>query len=253
MSRLIKQLRQVSESIAPTLGFKTATTTPTRLMLIIAALPKSDTSQIAKITEAEVDAILVNSQDLEGDLQTLRQIPSIIKNTPWGVWSETMTDEGIKELGNIGGDFLIFVASRAPATLVGEEIGKIINLSPPLDDGLIRTIDQLPIDALLLDFRGKGGSITVSHLMDCQQLTGSTRKPVMVAVDQWLGDKELKAFWEAGVNGMVVEVEDESQAELMRLRQAISALPQTTRKSAEQGVILPSLERNANSVPPEEI
>jgi len=240
MSRLIKQLNQVSESIAPSLGFKTAATSPARLILLIAALPLSNASQLAKITD--VDAILIHGQDLKGELQTLHQLADSAGDTPWGVWFETMTGEGIKELSEMGGDFLTFVASKTPAALLGEEIGKVIKIGLPLDDGFIITIDQLPIDAVLLDFSNEEEGITVSQLMDCQRISGLIRKPLMVAVQQTLGDKEILALWEAGANGVVVKVKEEPQPELMRLRQAITALPQTTRKSGGKKAILPHLE-----------
>lgn len=253
MSRLIKRLRQVSESVAPSLGFKTASTSPTRLMLLIAALPKGDTGHTSEIAEAAVDAILVHSQDLKGELQTLQNMAGSIGDIPWGVWPEAMSGEGIKELGDMKGDFLTFAASKAPAALLGEEIGKVIKMSPPLDDGLIRTIEQLPIDAVLLDLRGEGKSITVAHLLDCQRLAGSMRKPIMIAIEQGLDDKEIQALWEAGVNGVVVEVEEKSQSELVKLRQAIESLPQTQKKPGGQRVTLPHPEGEAGSVPPEEI
>ncbi|MFC1925323.1 hypothetical protein ACFLW2_01340 [Chloroflexota bacterium] len=252
MSRLIKRLRQVSESVAPSLGFKTASTSPAQTMLLIATLPKSDASQIAEIADAGIDAVLVRSRELAEELQTLRQMSDSIGDIPWGVWPDVMTGEDIKELCNMGGDFITFAAPEAPAALLGEEIGKVIKLSPPLDDGLIRTINQLPIDAVLLDFRGEGESITVSHLMDCQRLAGSIHKPLMVAIEQMPDDKEIQALWEAGVNGVVIEVAEESQPDFAGLRQAIISLPQTRRKSAARGAMLPRLDEESGSTPPED-
>lgn len=253
MSRLIKRLRQVSESVAPSIGFKTSTTSHARLMSLIAALPISDTNQIANIADAGIDAILMHSQDLEGDLQNIQQITDSIGDTPWGIWPESMTDEGIKKLLDKGGDFITFTASEAPAALLGEEIGKVIKLSLPLDDGLIRTIDQMQIDAVLLDFREEDANITVSHLMDCQRLTGSIRKPLLIAIKQKLNDKEIRALWEAGVNGLVVEAEEEPQEELARLNKAIASLPQTRKKSGSRSALLPRLNEEADSEPPDEV
>ena len=123
----------------------------------------------------------------------------------------------------------------------------------PIDDGLIGTIDQLPIDAILLDFRGEGGNITVSNLMDCRRFTGSTRKPLLAAIETKVDEKELQALWEVGVNGVVVDIEKESQSEIKRLYQAIGTLSRTQRKSKGQRVILPRLEGDEGSVMPEEI
>ncbi|HJX70121.1 MAG TPA: hypothetical protein VJ441_03405, partial [Dehalococcoidia bacterium] len=142
---------------------------------------------------------------------------------------------------------------KAPATLLQEEIGKVMKIALPCDDGLIRTIDQLPIDAVLLDFREEGKNLTISQLMNCQWLAGSIGKPLLVAIQQELTDKEIQALWEAGVNGVVVEVRDKTQQRLVKLCQAIKALSPATRKLRERRVVLPHLGGEANSATPEEI
>lgn len=239
MSQLIKKLRHVSESVAPSLGFKTAAASSARPMLLVAIVPGSDPSGIAAIAGAGVDAVMVHSQDLKGDVETFKSMAEGIGDIPWGVIPELMTGDDIKELIGAGGDFITFAASKAPAALLEEEIGKVIRLNLPLDEGLLRTIDQVPIDTILLDLRGEGDTITISHLIECQRLSLSTRKPIMVAADQKLDNGELQALWEAGVNGVAVEAKKELQPELLRLHQAIEAISKTPRKSGERGVMLP--------------
>lgn len=242
MSQLIKRLRQVSESVAPSLGFKTAAASSTRPMLLVATVPESNVGRIDGIADTIVDAVLVHSQDIKGVITAIKKIAGNLGDIPWGILPESMMIEDIKELTNTGGDFITFAASKAPAALLEEEISKVIKLNLPLHDHLIRTIDQMPIDAILLDLRGEGEIISVSHLIECQRLAISSRKPLMVAVDQKLDRAELQALWEAGVNGVAVESTEELQSELPRLHQAIAAISRTPRKSGERGIMLPRLE-----------
>lgn len=253
MSRFIKKLRQISENSSTPMGFKTTTVSPTQLMLLIAALPKSNTTKIAQLTEAEVDAVLIYSQDLGMELQTVQEIAGHAGDIPWGIYPEAVTEEGIERIKEIGGDFLIFVASEASASLLQEEIGKVIKITLPCEEGLIRTIDQLPIDAVLLDFREEVEHLTISQLMNCQWIANSTNKPLLLAVQQELHDREVRALWEAGVKGLVIEIEEKSKTELMRLHQVITALSSASRKPGERRALLPSLEVEEDSVSPHEI
>jgi hypothetical protein len=251
MSKLVKKLRQINESAAQPLGFKRTSILPSQQMLLVMALPQKDS--LAWINKAEVDAILIHSQDLEQGVQTLRQVANSIGDIPCGLWPEAMTEEGMKQLKEAGGDFLIFEASTAPAILLQEaELGKVLKVDLPQDEGLIAAIDQLPIEVVLLEIKGEGGVLTISDLMHCQWLADLVDKPILVATQQELTDKEIRSLWEAGVDGVVVEMKEKQlQERLTRLSQAIKALPPRRKRHGERRVMLTRLE--PGSTMPEEI
>lgn len=252
MSRFIKKLRQISESTAPRLGFKKAATSPHRQMLIIATLSQDNAELETQLKETEVDAILIHSNNLEKGAKTIQRIAGSVGDIPWGVWLDEVTEKGAKELREMGGDFIIFIAPKAPVALLEEEIGKVIKIDLSCDDGLVETIDQLPIDAVLLDLMEDGENLTISQLMNCQWLAGLISKPLLVAVQQELTDKEIRGLWEAGANGVVVEVKEKTQ--LAKLCQVIKSFPLARRKPGEEKrVTLPRIEQEADSVMPEEI
>lgn len=243
MSKLVKKLKQISEGAAQPLGFKIATVSPNRRMLLIAALPRGDATKVAQLTKAEVDAILIYSQDLERNKQIPQQLAKSAGSIPWGIWLKAMTEEKVKKLTEIGSDFLIFEASTAPAIILWqEEVGKVLKMDLPQDNGLLMTIDRLPIDVVLLEIKKEGEVLTISDLMHCQWLAGLIDKPLLVATAQELTDKETRALWEVGVNGIVMEVgEEQLQERLKRLCQAIEALPTTPKRRREGRAVLPRL------------
>jgi len=250
MSKLIKKLRQIYEGAQP-LGFKTTATPSSQQMLLIVALPQK--GNVAWLTRTEVDAILIHSQDLEQGMQTLRQVANSIGDIPWGLWLAAITEEGMKQLREAGGDFLIFEASTTSAILLQEEkVGKVLKVDLPQDEGLIRTINQLPIEVVLLDVKKEGEFLTISDLIHCQWLAGLVDKPLLVATQQELTPKEIRSLWEAGVSGVVVEMKEEQpQERLKRLSQAIKALPSRTKRHGERRAMLPRL--GQGSTMPEEI
>lgn len=246
MSKIIKKLRQISHSAAPPMGFKTTTISPSQLMLVIAAVTRSNSGIVAQLTEAEADALIVHSHDLVKELQTIQKIAGSLNDIPWGVWPETVNKAGIEGLKDAGGDLLIFEASEAPASLTQEEVGKVIKITPPFEESLIRTIGQLPIDAVLLDFREEDENLTISQLMNIQLISDSINKPLLVAIQQMLDQKEIQALWEAGVKGVVMEVEKGPMTDLTGLRQAIAALSPASRKQREKRALLPQLGEEAD-------
>ncbi len=110
MSKLVKKLRQIYESVPP-MGFGTASSSPGGQMLLVVALPQ--TGNVVWLPKAEVDAVLVHSHDLEQGIQTFRQVANNIGDIPWGLWLSALTEEdeeGIKQLKEAGGDFLVLEA-----------------------------------------------------------------------------------------------------------------------------------------------
>jgi hypothetical protein len=251
MSKLVKKLRQVNASADQPLGFKRTNILPSQQMLLIVALPQRDS--VAWLAKAEVDAISIHSQDLEQGVQTLRKVANSVGGIPCGLWPEAMTEEGVKQLKEAGGDFLIFEASKAAAILLQEEeLGKVLKVDLPQDEGLMSTINQLPIEVILLEVKKEGEALTVSDLMYCQWLAGLVDKPLLVATQQELTEKEIRSLWEAGVDGAVVEIkEKQPQERLTRLSQAIKALPSRRKRRGERRAMLTRLEPGATI--PEEI
>ena len=79
-----------------------------------------------------------------------------------------------------------------------------------------------------------GEPIAWHHLMLFQRLANLLSKPLLVPVPLNITAGELKALWEAGVDGVVVEAGAEPPAGgLKELRQAIGKL--TFRPSTEAG------------------
>ncbi len=241
MSQLIKRLRQIAEGSTQRLGFRAGTASPTQSMLLIAALPHSNDDTLTEVVSAEVDAILLCMEDLESEAQSFQRIVTMASNIPWGVWSTGITNKSIGQLREAGGDFLIFEASAAPAALLQEkELGKVLKIAPPLDDSLMRTIERLPIDAMLIDIATE--RIKVSHLMYCQRLADLIPKPLLVAVSQELEDEEIQALRESGATGLVVEIGEKPRERLLELHQRIKALPSIQGRWKSRGAILPQIE-----------
>jgi hypothetical protein len=224
-------------------------------MSLVAALPWGNIDKIAEIANIGVDAIVTRIEDSQGETQALKSIAQVVGGAPWGVWLKSVDKEGIKQLTEAKCDFLIFEApTTSPALLQEKEMGKVIKMDPSLDDSLVKAIDQLPIDALLIE-EEKGTLLNIYHLMHYQRIRSLISKPLLVTTRFKLADSDIQALRDIGVKGVIVEGEGEwLKQEIARLHQVIGALPPAPKGGRERReALLPRLEQEISSAPPEEV
>lgn len=239
MSRLIEKLRYIVQGGDRPIGFRSAmSSTPDQSMLLIAASP------LRKIAEAKdilttVDAVIVS----EEEDSSLLNVVKVVGDIPWGVWLEIATEDKVKALREAGGDFFLFEAKTTPLAIVQEqESGRVAKIDPALDDSLVRTFDQLPVDAVLLSLGREEASLTLFQIMQCQRLVNLMHKPLLLGTSASLIKKDIESLWETGVVGIVVEAEGNTRHRLEEYRQIIKTLPPTRRKQSKKvDALLPPL------------
>ncbi len=253
MSKLIDRLRRISEASIQPMGFRLASTTSTPSMVLVGGLSPSNLTEVAKAIANNVDALAI-SWAAEERKASLSRIAKAAGDIPWGLWLETVTSEDLKNLREAGGDFLVFGASAMPAAALREqEMGKIVTIDPGLSDSFIRTLDQLPVDAVLLH-RKEESPLLLSELMGYQRLINLVRKPLLLAISSSLAEDELACLWDTGVSGVILGGEHQGLAErLSELRRLIGNLPAAGRKRARKvSALLPALQTRPSPVEEEE-
>jgi len=199
-------------------------------MVLIACLPKGTTRAIAAAKES-ADAVLLKGA------QSLEKLVASLGEATWGAALEEYTEEQITMLKEKGCDFLVFDAAKAPPTLLREEeVGKIVEIDPTIADGLVRAIEQLPIDAVLI---GGEPSLSVHRLMVCQHVANLVRKPIVASAPLDMSQEDLEALREAGMAGVVAMAEGDIKEGLSRLRQTIDGLPPFKRMREKAEALLP--------------
>src|SRR4030042_6182246 len=83
-----------------------------------------------------------------------------------------------------GYDFVVFPASsRVLATPHDDKVGKILQVDSSLGEGLLRAVNDLPVDAVLnTDVCAAGEPISWHHLMLWQRLSNLLTKPLLASV-----------------------------------------------------------------------
>ena len=73
-------------------------------------------------------------------------------------------------------------------------------------DALIRTVGDLPLDAVIAVEKEIEDTLTLNRLMSIQRLLYLIKLPLMVGVPLSYAAEDLQALYDLGVNGVVVEV-----------------------------------------------
>ena len=204
MSRFIDRLKQVSAGGLAPMGFRAVGGKPRPRMVLVAH------GAGVKVTGA--DAVLLSIPKAGA------KSPKAKSEVPWGGWLKDVTGPGVKKLGEGGADFVVFpAASVSSAILEDDKLGKVVETEPALDAGLLKAIDDLPVDAVLI--AGEKPSLTWQDLMLFRRGANILSKPLLVMVSPDITASELQALCQAGVGGVV------AGDKLDKLRQMIDKLP----------------------------
>jgi hypothetical protein len=251
MSRLIEEFHKATRVTTRAMGFRTArSATPVPKMLLIAGLQAGAGGSLTGNTEG-AHAALVHFTGAAPTAKTTTNIASSLPDLPWGFSLDEVDDKKASALVNAGADFMLFSASsRINAAPGKEKLGKILQVESSMDDGLLRAANNLPVDAVMVADTSEGGGPLVWHqLMIYGHLANFISKPLIVPAPASIDDAELKALWEAGVDGIIVA----SAESLHALRQAVDGLPpRSLRKREKPEAVLPHLSTESKPEPPEE-
>jgi hypothetical protein len=256
MSRLIEKFHQASQVAAPPMGFRTARPAAAApKILLIASLEAGTVANPADYLDG-ADAVLIRFTDTTLTTKTAQKIASSLPDIPWGLYLADDDNKKVTAAVDAGGDFMVFsTASQVTATPKDEKTGKILQVESSMDDGLLRAVNDLPMDAILVGDTFEGnGSLVWHQLMIFQHLANLFSKPLIVPTPADVTEKELKALWDAGVDGIFVEIDTARAAGIKELRQAIDKLPpRSGRKRGKVNVVLPRTSgETAAATPPDE-
>ncbi len=256
MSKLIERLKKANQVTAPRLGFgSTRQEQKQSPPALIALVGKPEKRLLASLKEAGIDGcILTISQ--ERDLEKSLDAVTDLSPFPVGIWLKYETSEkGVPPKGPW--DLLVISASSSPGSLAADkEYKKVLQINPPLEEGAIRAIEQLPIDAVLLD-GGREQSQNIYWLLTLYRFTQLVRKPLLVETPPITSQKELQNLRDSGIAGIAVEVSDQSGVDALKgMRQVLEALPPRQKREERGEAILPRIptvsQEAPTQTPPEE-
>ncbi|UCE97684.1 MAG: hypothetical protein JSV74_07040 [Dehalococcoidia bacterium] len=232
MSRFIDKLRQLSQTESQPMGFRREKFySKPRLMLVVEI-----GTGVIELALEEADAVIL--PDIKKDLPKKLDIPVGIR----------LSGDRIGELPE-SVDFIIFQPESPVLISEGLKKGKVIAFEASVELDLLRSLNDLPLDALLIskEWGRIQESINWRYLMICSRLASLSNKPLLVAVSPEISQYELQLLWDVGVDGVVVT--DLTAGGAKKLRSLIDELIKPSESEGQEiRAILPKLREEAISI-----
>ena len=198
MGKLTEKLERAEKGAGQPLGFggaaKRESVAP---VLLLGAVAAGYATQAEAVTASGIDGALITGAG-SATKAALGKSTKALGETLFGVW----TDEGqAEEAGGV--DFQVFSSDETPAgALTGEGRTLIMQVQPELPDSLLRTVDQLPVDAFLVSL---DTPLTVAQLMRLARVRGATSKRLLVHLDALPAKADAEQLRDAGASALVVD------------------------------------------------
>jgi len=240
MSKLIDKLKLTSPSARQPMGFGQSKSAPAKpKMVLIASFAPTKLKKLPDFV-AGADAGLWHISS-DAAIDSLHETYHSISDFIWGWWVTDLSQDVLEKIVNLGDDFLAFPTGSPIVSGQDDKLGRILQVDASTSDGLLRTINDLPADAVLVTAEVEESPvITWQRLMSLRRISGLLHKPVLASITPDATAAELQSLWDAGVDGLVVEVDLEKPAgKINGLRQMIDGLVYP--KTRPQGKLDPLL------------
>jgi hypothetical protein len=193
------------------------------------------------------DAAIISGVEDVAALQELAR--PLGTDVPWGPDKAALTEEDAKALEEAGCGLLAVSLSGATVAALGsEEVARVLHVNSDVDLDQLRAIDALPVDVLLVSIPRPSTPWTLEDLANVARVGRRVEKYVLVQLPGTPAAKELEAIRDAGVNGLVMEVEQATPQGLSDLKAALLDMPRHRPRTRERAVAL--LSSPAISAPP---
>lgn len=228
MSKLAQQLRRVRFGAAQ-LGFASGPSIPDRALLLLAALGRCAPELAARAAERGADAIVV---PLNADAP-LREVVEAAGGRIVGVRVQgAVGPNALAPCREAGCDFAIFDLHAEAAILAERQLGLVVGAAYSWEDSLLRTVGELPLDALEGEPISAGSPpLRIRDLLRLRRVLALAGRPLIVPTERDLSRGELETLVRGGVDAVEVTpvlLGDNAESvgtTVTRWREAIDALP----------------------------
>ncbi len=243
MSKFIDKLMRLRQTEPQPMGFALGRPAVEKPRMQLAVSLTSDNSDSVAAISDSVDAVIIELAKANA-LKAIEKICQAKESPIAGGWFRISEDETLSKLSETTCDFIVFPTNSTLAVTQKEKIGKILELDETLSDALLRTINDLPVDAVLVSDKEKEKPLTLNRLMAIRRIIQMLNKPVIASVSDSLTSSDLQAIWDLGVSCLLIEsVNDQSAAKLKELKKAIEKLaPAASRKKERASPLLPRIQ-----------
>lgn len=232
------------------MGFVLGKAASGKIRMPLIAWIQSENREIINAIPDYVQAVMVEVSKAD-DLEALDKVCDSSEKVIAGGWLRGAGSGILKKAFSAACDFMVFPPATAVNMVPKEKTDCILELDADLDDGLIRAVNDLPVEAVLVFGKEVDKTITLSRLMQVQRVTYLVSKPVLMCVSSSYSETEMQALWDAGISAAVLDLSGEKPLEKLAYFAGVieKLTPPALRKKDRIRPILPHLQ--AEPEPPQ--
>ena len=114
----------------------------------------------------------------------------------------------------------------------------VLRISSDLEESQIRGLEDLPVDAILLQKPSLEGPLSLSHLLAISNIRSAVSRYLLLEWSEALTSRELEHLRDLGVDGLVVDMEQAEAQVIATLRERIDQLPPRKPKGEQRSVAM---------------
>ena len=222
MSKLLDRLDRITRGAPNALGFTAAVSReaiPQMALLAQVATPRQ--SDISALADAKVDAFILTNEGKD-----LKQTVKPLKDRIWGGTAERLGREQMEAYKAAESDFIVFgIDGTLADTLEEGEVARILRIPPNLEEPILRGLEDLPVDIVLLQRPGASEPLTLTHLLAISNVRGFISRYLLLEWDGELTARDLEHLRDLGVDGIVLDTAEVGADTFKTVRQRIDAMP----------------------------
>jgi hypothetical protein len=230
MSKFIDSLKKMSEVTSQPMGFGRARTEAAKPRIRLVALLEGESASAA--VAASADGAIVPVKDLNSAKSL---VAGLSGKTAAPVGISIPDSAGAEQMEDSGADFVVFSPGLPVSALVDSKLGKILEIDLGISDGLLRGVNALAVDGVLV--RQAAPGLSWQNLMAIQRVAASTSKPAILVIQPGMVKGDLQALWNAGIDALVLA--SGGGDEIKRLREIIKELKFPTPPSERSVAMVP--------------
>lgn len=245
MSKLIDRLDHLARGPHAALGFATSSASRERVpsLALLARVSAPKKTAISALSKAGVDAFILSQTGREA--KDLEQEAQPLEGHTWGVAVETLEREQMETCKARGGDFVVFGIEGTQADALEEgDTARVLRIPSNLEESTLHSLEDLPIDVVLLEHPGAEGPLTLTHLLAISNVRASMSRYLLLEWDGNLTSRDLEQLQDMGVDGILFDASKADATAFKTVHDLIDGLPKRRPKGEQRPMaVLPSMSR----------
>lgn len=232
MEKLADLIQRASRPKAAPLGFASARTKAAPSMIIVAQINAGWKAAASDAIAAGASVILLSGSPQEADVKSAAAAAA---DNPCGLIANDTAK--LDALSKNGIDFVVLDSEAPASALQTEDLTFLLNVNEDISDIQLRTIDSLPVEALVLDT--PPATFTIGRQMELQRMTGLARRPMLMSPAADVSRDDLLSLRDSGVMLLAVDMSASGAAgTVAQLAKLVEALPpRRSRPRGEKGEV----------------